>query len=77
MTGVQTCALPILDVRLSLEEVNKINELIERDTAKAITQEKVGETTLEYCPTCHSLMLTGDTFCRKCGQRLDADNIKL
>lgn len=63
-----------MDVRLSLEEVNHINELIERDTAKAMKVEKVGESTLEYCPTCNKLLMIGDCFCRMCGQRIDTEN---
>ena len=61
-----------MDVRLSLEEVNKINELIERDTAKA---EKADEKyDLTYCPVCNSVTINSHVFCPKCGQRLDHDN---
>ena len=61
-----------MDVRLTLDEVNNINALIERDTAKAVVADEAYN--LCYCPICKSIPLTGDTFCRKCGQRLDAEN---
>ena len=61
-----------MDVRLSLEEVNTINELIERDTARA---EKVdGKYDLAYCPICSSVTVNSYTFCPRCGQRLDHEN---
>lgn len=61
-----------MDVRLSLDEVNHINELIERDTAKA---EKADEKyDLTYCPTCSKVTISTYTFCPACGQRLDHEN---
>ena len=61
-----------MDVRLSLDEVNHINELIERDTAKA---EKANEKyNLTYCPTCSKVTNSTYTFCPECGQRLDHEN---
>lgn len=61
-----------MDVRLTLEEVNKINELIERDTAKAVIADEQYD--LCYCPKCRSVPLSQDIFCRKCGQKLDQEN---
>lgn len=61
-----------MDVRLSLDDVNKINELIERDTAKAIVEDKKYD--LCYCPKCNKVLLPSDLFCHSCGQRLDRDN---
>lgn len=66
-----------VDVRLSLDDVNKINELIERDTAKAITQQKIGKTTIERCPYCGKMLFGKANFCGECGQRIDTDNIAL
>lgn len=66
-----------VDVRLSLDDVNKINELIERDTAKAIVQKKIGQTILECCPYCGKMQFSRVNFCSECGQRIDADNIAL
>ena len=61
-----------MDVRLSLEEVNRINELIERDTAKAVIADEKYD--LTYCPVCKAIPLSTDTFCRRCGQKLDQEN---
>ncbi len=61
-----------MDIRLTLEEVNAINDLIKRDTAKA---EKADEKyDLTYCPTCNKLTLNSYVFCPDCGQRLDHEN---
>ena len=61
-----------LDIRLSLDEVNHVNTLIERDTAKA---EKVDDKyDLTYCPVCNSVTINSYVFCPKCGQRLDHEN---
>lgn len=63
-----------VDVRLSLDEVNRINELIERDTAKAIVQKKIGDTIIECCPYCGKMQFSKYNFCAECGQRLDHEN---
>lgn len=63
-----------IDIRLSLEEVNTINDLIKRDTAKAIKCEPCGDTTLNRCPTCGKFIYGKGNFCEDCGQRLDLDN---
>lgn len=61
-----------LDIRLSLDEVNHVNTLIERDTAKA---EKADDKyDLTYCPVCNSVTINSYVFCPKCGQRLDHEN---
>lgn len=61
-----------MDIRLTLEEVNTINDLIKRDTAKA---EKADERyDLTYCPTCNKVTISTYTFCPACGQRLDKEN---
>lgn len=62
-----------IDIRLPLSEVNRINELIERDTAKAIRQDEKYES-LTYCPTCKAFIMDSYLFCSKCGQRLDQSN---
>lgn len=61
-----------MGVRLSLEEVNHINALIERDTAKAVVVDE--HYNLEYCPVCNRVILGNDLFCSKCGQRIDREN---
>lgn len=61
-----------MDIRLSLDEVNHINELIARDTAKAVKAD--GKYDLTYCPTCGAIVISLYKFCEVCGQRLDHDN---
>lgn len=61
-----------MDIRLSLDEVNKVNELIERDTVKA--EKADGKYDLTYCPVCGSVTINSYVFCPKCGQRLDHEN---
>lgn len=61
-----------MDVKLPLEDVNQINELIERDTAKAVIADD--HYNLTYCPICRHVPLSTDVFCSKCGQRLDTEN---
>lgn len=60
-----------IDVRMTLDEINKVNELIMRDTAKAIKTDE--HYNLDYCPNCNRVLLKGDTFCSRCGQRLDTE----
>ena len=61
-----------IDIRLSLEEVNTINDLIKRDTAKAVVDDD--KYNICYCPSCNHVPLKGDLFCSRCGQRLDMEN---
>lgn len=63
-----------IDIKLTLEEVNTINELIERNTAKAIKVEPCGSTTLGICPSCGKSFYGKCNFCENCGQRLDHEN---
>lgn len=63
-----------VDIRLSLDEVNAINDLIKRDTAKAIVQKQIGDTIIECCPYCGKIAYGHGNFCEECGQRLDHEN---
>lgn len=72
----------VFDVELTVEEVTLINELIERDKPKALTQSEweasTGTIYTDYkCSVCSHKVSNGDTFCDKCGQRLDWENIEL
>lgn len=64
-----------IDIRLTLDEVNHINALLERDTAKAIVEDD--KYNICYCPACKHVLLNGDVFCSRCGQRLDIENKSL
>ena len=63
-----------VDIRLSLEEVNTINDLIKRDTAKAIAQKVIADSNYECCPNCGKMLFSKHNFCEECGQRLDFEN---
>lgn len=62
-------------VELTIEEVNEINEMIERNEFKPIVHND--EYNLDYCPTCNSLTFDHHDFCPYCGQRLDHENYAL
>ena len=70
-------------VELTVEQVNKINELIARDKPQPIVEkvlENFGNKTIYLCPTCGRALGRidhEDPFCRGCGQHLDTYNIAL
>lgn len=66
---------PMTDLGICYEDVEKINALIERDTAKAIVEDD--KYNICYCPACKHVLLNGDVFCSRCGQRIDAENRSL
>ena len=69
-----------MQVRMTLEEANKINELLKRDELVAPILEEweyEGEKKRRYrCPSCNaSYYSTVPHFCSECGQRLDTENV--
>ena len=72
-----------MNIELTLEDANYINELIERDKAKPCVENRLEAlgTVLYECPVCEtSLAISGASgirFCRYCGQKCDTDNIAL
>lgn len=63
-----------ITVTLSVEDAEKINSLIDKDT-EALTSEKEG---WYYCPRCEKLIGTNITrYCNNCGQRLNQTDIAL
>ena len=62
-------------IKVTTDEVTRINMLLSRDEAKAIV--KKGEYGVEYCPTCGRVTISGYDYCPKCGQRLDHQNVAL
>lgn len=72
-----------VDLRLSVDDVNSINELIERDTAKPMVESQLKDgTIIEHCPACGAVLGPIHVeekwpFCYRCGQRIDFDNIAL
>lgn len=64
-----------IQVQMTLNDANYINELLERDRAKAIRTKTIAGTDFEECPACGELItLKEGVFCIICGQRLDRDN---
>lgn len=70
-----------LDVRLTLAEVNTINDLIAKDKARParkVTRKIDGEDyTSFYCPVCDNYIGSDDCYCRTCGQHIDTENTAL
>ena len=68
-----------VNINLSLSKVNYLNELIERDRAKALVEYTFNDgTTSLRCPICERFITgTPYAFCPDCGQRLDIENIAL
>ena len=66
----------MVDIKLSIEEINHINELIVRDEALPVIPDKKEPEKWCRCPKCKELMArTIDRkFCTHCGQRLDVEN---
>lgn len=69
-------------VELTIEQVNEINALIERNKPRALKKYVYSDPSLKptsLCPACeHTLILTDSvSFCPRCGQALDKDNYEL
>lgn len=65
--------------KMRLSEVNAINDLIDRNTAKAVVREENEYQASGYtdkCPVCGELLIERQVFCDLCGQRLDRDNVE-
>lgn len=74
---------PKMTIELTLDDVNHINELIERDKAKPCVEHRLKtlDEIIYECPACEEALgingASGIIFCRKCGQKVDTDNIGL
>ena len=72
----------LMDIRLSLGEVNEINSRLARFELMPVNQTTFGQSVMDSCPTCDrfletKLKDTEEEYCRYCGQRLDRDNTAL
>ena len=67
-------------VDMTIDEINKVSGLLERDVAKPCirVKTKIGKKDFQYdkCPVCDEVVVSGADFCTKCGQRLDKENIE-
>lgn len=69
---------PKVSVEFSLSNLNRINELIERDTAMAVLERAYSTSLGNYylCPKCELMLVSEANFCHRCGQRVDQDLIE-
>ena len=65
------------EIKVSVEDINHLNALIDRDTPKPIIIKRIGESDYECCPICNRLAVANYYFCPNCGQRFDKENIAL
>ena len=71
-----------ITVELTIEQVNEINALIEKNKPRALKKYVYSDTNLKstnLCPVCGRtlILLDDDGFCPRCGQSLDKDNYEL
>lgn len=71
-----------MQVRMTLDEANLVNELLKRNTATPVKAEEYtdGEKKeYHYCTVCGCFVGIGSihNFCPNCGQKQDAQNIEL
>ena len=72
-----------ISVSVTLDEMNNIKTLMDRDKEMAIVRVvssymkdgEVQEYSYDKCPCCDEIVVGGYKFCPKCGQRLDMENI--
>lgn len=66
----------MVDLKMSIEEINYINELIVRDEALPVIPDKNEPEKWAKCPKCRGLLsrTIDKHFCPVCGQRVDVEN---
>ena len=75
MNGSAHKAFPLITCNSCFEaRQDAVNDLIKRDTAKAIAQKVIADSTYECCPNCGKMLFSKHNFCEECGQRLDFEN---
>ena len=65
------------DIKLSVEDINNINELMVRDESLPVIPDPGDPSKWARCPKCQTLLNRDSDytkFCRICGQRVDVDN---
>jgi hypothetical protein len=67
----------VMDVKLTDEQVVKINTLIARNEKMPLEQKQIGDSDYLGCPACGRMIFGKENFCCNCGQRIDCENIAL
>ena len=69
------------EIKVSVEDINHLNGLIDRDEAMPILVKRYNYVSNEFanelCPKCKRLVVSSYSFCPGCGQRLDWENEEL
>lgn len=65
--------------RMRVSAVNRLNELIEKNTPKPMVKHKYFDGTIgSKCPRCNGIILPNEfSYCPYCGQRIDTENYEL
>lgn len=66
-----------MSIELTIEDVNYINSLIERDTPKPMKEYKGEGWSTPLCPRCEKVINTNMEYCWWCGQHIDLENYEL
>lgn len=66
-----------VNLNMTVEKLNELNKIIERDRAKPIRQEAHAAFLMDYCPVCGEGLIREANFCHMCGQRVDRETIAL
>ena len=61
------------EIKISVDDINHLNELIDRDEPKPIVIKTYSDSTFECCPKCGICVGKNYKFCSNCGQRLDTE----
>ena len=62
------------EIKVSVDDINHLNELIDRDEPKPVIVKTYGDSVFICCPECERATSNDYKFCPRCGQRLDMEN---
>ena len=69
----------ITEIKVSVDDINHLNALIDRDEPKPPVVKRYSADGGEYtvCPVCARLVSDNYHFCSQCGQRIDRENVAI
>lgn len=69
----------ITEIKVSVDDINHLNTLIDRDEPKSPVVKRYLADGGEYtvCPICARLISDNYHFCSQCGQRIDRENVAI